>query len=656
LGFTLSDPRLLKRSDNVNIFFCMDMSKSIASDMERAATGFVDDVKKGMTEEDRAGLIVFGREPSVEISLRKDLGHLTYKSHINKDFTNIHKALELAVGKMPRKGKNRIVLLSDGNENMDYAVEMAYLARSLGIEIYPVPLTHELGKSEVYIDKVETPSSVHLNTPFDVRLIIGSTEKNKGELVIQRNDKIIINQSIELHQGKNIFRFYETLEEHGLYRYLAVINTTKDLLFQNNEGMSFTEAERRPTILYITKDLSKQHPPLLAMLSQGLDIDHKGPGEIPPSIYDLVGYNAIVLDNVSGNAIPFRTMENIEMYVRDMGGGLIMIGGDNSFGAGYYLKTPLEKALPVFMDVPTNLELSGVCIILIIDKSYSMIATYDGKSKLEMARIAAFSTVELLNPLDSVGILAFDSDFRWIVPVARVKERKKIVYQLSTLREEGGTDLYPALKDAYRVLKDYRAAKKHIIILSDGQTEEAEFNPLVGSIRASNITVSTVAVGIGSDVNLLRDIAGWGGGRSYYTDDPNSIPRIFTDETKIVAKNLIVEKKMQPIVRIRGEMLRGITFEDLPMVYGHILTYPKQGSSVLFETREGPLLVTGQYGLGRSVAFTSDLSGRWGKDWALWEHYGKFLSQMIKWSQKKEGPRKYTATISGIAQGSLAHP
>jgi hypothetical protein len=143
----------------------------------------------------------------------------------------------------------------------------------------------------------------------------------------------------------------------------------------------------------------------------------------------------------------------------------------------------------------------------------------------------------------------------------------------------------------------------------------------------------------------MRSIAEWGRGRSYYTDDPANIPRIFVGETKIVSKKVIVEEKLQPAVTRINEILAGLAGVALPAIYGQNVTYPKPGAELLIETDQGPLLVAGQYGLGRSVAFTSDLSNRWGKDWVRWEYYSRFVSQTVKWAQRKEANKRYLATI-----------
>jgi uncharacterized protein YegL len=274
-----------------------------------------------------------------------------------------------------------------------------------------------------------------------------------------------------------------------------------------------------------------------------------------------------------------------------------------------------------------------------------MTSSYKDKSKLEMAKIAAFSSIELLSPIDSVGIVTFDTEFSWTVPITTAAERQKIAQYLSRIVEGGGTDLYPALKDVHKVLDSITAGRKHVIVLSDGETDEADFQSLVQTMRASGISISTVSIGQGANITLMRSIAEWGMGRSYYTDDPNRIPKIFTSETKIISKKTITEKTMQPVVKISDEILHGLVNDRLPAIYGQVITYPKPGSKLLIETEQGPLMAAWQYGLGRSVAFTSDLSNRWGKDWIKWKHYGKFISQMVKWVQRKETGKQFTAAI-----------
>jgi uncharacterized membrane protein/Mg-chelatase subunit ChlD len=650
LGLALADPAHLRHSDQANVFFCLDVSESIPSDQRLKAEAFIEQAAAAMQGEDRAGLIVFGKHPSIEVSLDAGLNALNIKSIVNPHNTNIHDALQLAIGRLPRQGKNKIVLFSDGNENMRHSRNMATLAGSLGIEINPVPLATWFGKNEAFIKSLETPANVALETPFEIRLVVVSSVKNSGELVMVKNGSLFDRRPVALNAGINVITLADTLAEPGLYLYKAVINFSDDTFFQNNEGLSFTKGTRKARVLYLTDKEPGSNHLIEALQVQGLDIDLKHIKNIPGALHGFVDYNAVILDNVSGRSISFSSMKQIEHYVKDTGGGLIMVGGDTSFGAGYYKKTPVEKALPVYMDTPTDIKLSELYLIFVIDKSSSMTSSYKNKSKLEMAKIAAFSSIEMLSPIDSVGIVTFDTEFSWTVPITHADERQKIAQDLSRIVEGGGTDLYPVLKEVQSVLDRIPSGRKHVIVLSDGETEEADFQSLVQSMRASGISLSTVSIGQGANVTLMRSIAEWGLGRAYYTDDPNNIPKIFTGETKIISKKTITEKTLQPAVKIPGAILQGLAHERLPAIYGQVITYPKPGATLLIETEQGPLLAAWQYGLGRSVAFTSDLSNRWGKDWVNWQHYGRFISQMVKWAQRKETGRQFKAAIDSQGQ------
>ena len=492
LGFVLADPKIMIHSDQVNLFFCLDASASIIGDERTKAEAFIGRSVRHMDKQDRAGLIVFGKQPSMEVPLGENFRLEAVRSDVNENLTNISDALQTAIGQFPQKGKNRIVLLSDGNENLKNSVETANLAASLGIEIFPVALSSWFGRDEIFVKDMNTPQSVPLETPFQVTVEIMSAKDNQGEIVIFKDDALFSSQRIAVRPGNNIFHFTDRLSDPGLYMYRAVINFPDDGFFQNNEGMSYIRSTRRSPILYLSQGNGSPGPVARALTAQGLDLVEKDVKDFSGSLGEILEYNALILDNISGQSLSFATMDNMERYVKDLGGGLIMIGGDKGFGAGYYGNTPVEKALPVYMDVPTDLKFSELCIVFIVDKSSSMITEYSGKSKLEMAKIAAYSSIEMLNPTDNVGLIAFDSQFTWVVPIMRAKERQKIADNLSQVKEGGGTILFPALENAFQKLQQIKSRRKHIIVLSDGETDKADFKSLVESMSRAGISVSTV--------------------------------------------------------------------------------------------------------------------------------------------------------------------
>ena len=653
----LAQPQWQENSDQVNVFFVLDASDSVLATGEEVALDVMEAAVAGMGEEDQAGLIVFGKHPSLEIPLKPDYQPKPYRSEINPNFTNIYDALQLAIGKLPERGNNRIVLLSDGNENLNQAEDMSFLANSLGIEIHALPLESWEEKNEVYLEKLETPTQVPLDSPFEIRVVVASLQPSQSELVVLRNDQLIANHKVDLQAGKNVFRLIDTLATSGIYSYKTLINPEEDSIYQNNAGLAFTDATRKSGLLYLT-DAPIPTPLMQALQEQGFQIEARPAQEIPKSMNDLVDYKAILLDNVPSARFSEQDMENLEKYVKDIGGGLLMVGGDQSFGAGGYRKTPIEKALPVLMDLPTQLVYSSLGIVFVIDKSNSMSEELRTQNKLEAAKVAVFSAIELLNPKDQVGLIAFDANHEWVVPFTAAKNRKTIASQLLSLKAEGGTKLYAGLQEAITALKDLPTLKKHVIILSDGMifdlgSEKDQIYELLDAAVAAHITVSTVAVGARADVEFMRAMAQLGQGRNYLTNDAGNIPRIFVDEIKIVTRKVILEKELQPMLEQYTELMEGYSAQDFPAILGIDVTYPKPEATVQLTTAEGPLLATKRYGLGKTLAFTSDLSGRWGQHWLRWDDFGKFVGRMVKWVEKKETAGNYAVEIE--RKGEAAH-
>jgi len=272
---------------------------------------------------------------------------------------------------------------------------------------------------------------------------------------------------------------------------------------------------------------------------------------------------------------------------------------------------------------------------MVIDRSGSMRSSVDrGVNKLDVAKEAVMEAVEILNPFYRVGIIAFDTDFFFAVPMVEAKEIDLIRDQLMLVKSKGGTSLYPAMEAAYNELLLSDSAVRHMIVLSDGLSEEGDFEELALKIGVEGITVSTVAVGIDSDRDLMEKIAFWGGGRSYYSTDIRDVPRIFASESFIVSRAHIVEETFLPGQEVHHNILEGIS-EPFPALEGFVLTYPKSGAMHLLTSNENhPLLSAWSYGLGKTAAWTSDFSGRWGGRLVSWDKFPQFVAQAIRWVER----------------------
>jgi hypothetical protein len=287
------------------------------------------------------------------------------------------------------------------------------------------------------------------------------------------------------------------------------------------------------------------------------------------------------------------------------------------------------------MRPPARLETPHIALLFVIDKSGSMGAGAEGSTKLDLAKAAAIAAADIMNPTDQVGILAFDANWDWALPFRQVGKGEWLTSGLAGLQSDGGTDLYKAMLEAQRGIAAKQAAIKHVIVLSDGLTDKADFTSLIGKMARDGITVSTVSVGSDADVQLMADIAKVGKGRGYVALDPQTIPQIFTAETLLISRDLLIEKSVAPTMVTSSGPLKGIPQTNLPTLRGYVLTYPKPRAELLMRVDRDPLLVAWRYGLGRVTAFTSDLSGRWGGDWVGWRAFPQWASQIGRDTMRK---------------------
>jgi uncharacterized membrane protein len=413
----------------------------------------------------------------------------------------------------------------------------------------------------------------------------------------------------------------------------SVVNGS-DRFASNNQLRGRVVVEARPKVLYI-EGARGQAIHLAQALQDDFAVDVRGEDGLPRSLSGLLAYEAIILSDVprvSQIGVPLVTdgdMRNLEQYAR-RGGGLLVLGGDNSLGSGGYQDTWLEeKVLPVKLDVDSELEKPSLALMLALDRSGSM-----SGAKLDLAKSAARATAEALQDEDRFGLVAFDNSPYLIVRLQRAGNRFRIRDAIDGLSPAGGTHIYPALDMAYQQLLAGQAKIKHVILLTDGQAPRQGIDALVRQMRKSQITVSTVGVGSDIDRNLLERIAELGGGRSYFTDRPETLPRIFVSETRMVSGESVVETRVG-VRRAPGlgriDLLRGVAVESLPSLTGFQPTRVKSGAEEILRLTNGkPLLVRWKLGSGKVAVWTSDLKSRWAASWIGRPDYARLARQMVR--------------------------
>jgi len=325
----------------------------------------------------------------------------------------------------------------------------------------------------------------------------------------------------------------------------------------------------------------------------------------------------------------------------------MMLGGENSYGLGGYYRTPIEEILPVSLDVDKKQDQPSLALALVIDKSGSM-----SGSKIELAKSAANASVELLSKEDEIGVITFDGSYHWVVPLQARRDPRDITETILTIQAGGGTSIYPALEQAYQALSRSRARLKHVILMTDGQSNDGDYASLCSRMAQEKITVSTVAIGTDAAFDLLRNIAEWGAGRFYVSEDAANVPQIFTKETMTVSRSSLVEEPFRPKVARTASMIRGIDWEKAPLLLGYNVTKPKATSEVILVSDLGePILASWRYGLGKVGAFTSDAKNHWASEWLEWGGYQKFWSQVTRGFMKTDSEQSFQPVLLASNDG-----
>ncbi|MFO0836914.1 MAG: VWA domain-containing protein [Phycisphaerae bacterium] len=662
LALALAGPERVRVTDDQTAVFVLDHSASVPRDQQQAAFNFVKRAAREIRPgKDRVALMTFDGAPTVE-QLASDGLRVDRLGAGSKPYqTNLAGALRMAMALFPPDTARRVVLLSDGNENIGQALEDADAYAAAGVPIDVTPLRYEHQK-EMLIERLTAPASAKLDETVNLGLIIRSQSPASARVLLYQNDQLVdldpssaqAGYPVTLDAGHNRFTIPVPLRQPGAHRFRAVLEPERaadDAVAANNEGRAFTIVGSAERVLILTEpdtdqvSTSAQSADVLerALRQAGIECDVRSVGEVVLDPAFLAGCSLVILSNVSAFSLGEAQQQALASFVRDLGGGLIAIGGDRAFSMGGYQKTPLEEVLPVETD-RAKLKLLSLSMVIVIDRSGSM-----SGEKIEMAKKAAIGAVQLLSRLDRIGVIAFEGRPEWIVPLALCENKQAVLAKLAQIGPGGGTNMYPALEQAYSALAPLNTNLKHVIVLTDGQSEPGDFEGIARRFGNAGITVSTIAVGPDADRNLLTLIAQLSGGRMYATDNAQPLPQIFVRETVLASRSGLFERSFTP--KLRGgddPVLAGFTQADFAPLEGYVVTAVKPLAQAPLtrphEDGTDPILAHWQVGLGRSIAFTSGLWPRWGPQWVQWPGFSKLWAQCVRYAARSGQSSEFQIT------------
>ncbi|MFQ5795568.1 MAG: VWA domain-containing protein [Candidatus Bipolaricaulia bacterium] len=625
---TLAGPQWGRQVRTNYIYFVADLSDSLMA----ARSQIFERIKTMAIPEphNRYGLIVFGEEPHIESGFTGSLT-LEPETEVLTTGTDIAAALDLALETFPA-GNREIILMSDGNLTIgDQRLEATLgRAREAGIRISVLPI--EPVGDELWVETFQVPNQVDVGIPFHMRVQASTTHTGIAELILYRNGQYRSLIPVALTEGSNIIRLSDRIDEPGSYHYRVYIQGGEDLTFENNRLSGMTSATGSPGILLVEGEPGPEPGAVAQLLTRaGYRFQHAAFGDWVATLPALSSYKVIILEDIPIGALNLAQIEALRRYVRDLGGGMVVIQGGEAVSG--LQRTEFETLLPISYERPQRVEIPSIAIVFVLDRSGSMGGYAGGVHKIELLKEAAAASIEILEEEDLVGIIGFSRDFEWIADIQKAGDRREIYRQLRELRAGGGTDLYYALEDAFRKIVEVDALLKHIIVFTDGKViqEGRNFRGLLAQIRENRITASAIGIGERPDVEILRAISQVGGGDLYLVDDIRRLPQISVKETRRVAQRRWVTGDI-PIKRgpYTG-VFDDLEIDEIPELDGYVLTYPKPTALTALVSDQGdPVLAFWRYGLGKVAVLNTDLRGRWSEGWILWDRLSNLFGGTIR--------------------------
>lgn len=630
LILAMAGPTAVMTAKDTATVFAVDRSASVRDGLEKAED-FLQEAEENRPSGETAGLVTFGAGAAVE-QLPSEETDLTAEmtSAVDQGGSDLAGAVGLAYSLLPERSAKRVVLLSDGKETAGDLLQRADILAQQGA-VLDVYLLSQEERPEVQLTEMELDQVIRKDTRYEIALKLYSTVDTQAVVRLYKENTMISEETVTVRQGESRLVFSDITKEGGAVTYWAEIEAEDDTLTQNNRVYNYTYIEDVPRILIV----ESQESQWAAILENSLVMaDRVQPAAAPATAEGLSRYDAVILSNVDLQELPKGWAEAAESYVRTLGGGLIVSGGENAFALGGYQGTVLEEILPVEMDLKTEGEEPDLTMIMVIDRSGSMDSATYGVSRIDMAKEAVIRSLSHFQQGDQVGVVAFDTEASWIVEPQEVTSNADgIADAVARIQANGGTSILPALRMACDAISQSDSKQKHILLLTDGQAERSGYDSLLQEMRGKGVTLSTVAVGEDADQNLLERLAEEGGGRYYYTDVFSDLPEIFAKETVLAGKEFLNNRSFFPSQKDASVILDGVT--SVPQLHGYVGTTAKsRADQVLVSDTEEPVLAAWQYGLGRTAVWTSDVSGRWTADWLSQPEGVSILRNLVSWTMK----------------------
>ncbi len=666
LTVALARPVWEKRGEGLTVTLILDRSQSIPLAMKNYSLDFLRRATEARKDpRDRLAVITVARDAKIEAMPDRftRLGEIQEPPDLAA--TDLEAAINLALAIMPQDTANRIVLASDGNETQGRVMAAAELAAANGVPVDVLVLEYEHA-NEVIFERITAPSRARLGQSAIIKMVLRSQGSASGTVLLRLNDKFLdLNGPeqgnglhVDLSPGLTVLPLTVSLDIAGPLQFEAVFepdDPDADGISRNNRAVAVTFVGSEGKILVIDDGADSRYL-VQALNESDMAVDVMEPAALARGPVFLSGYDALVMANIPRWALTDEEDKAVHAYVHDLGGGLVMIGGTQSFGAGGWIDSEVARVLPVKLDPPMTRQMPRGALALIMHSTEMPQGNFWGQK-------IAIAAIEALSRLDYVGIIDYDCSKGgavWEFGPALAGDKGAAIAAAKKMRMGDMPDFAASMKIALTGLAPLPAGQKHVIIISDGDPRGPPTS-LLKDFVAAKISVTTVLVaghGSAADRATMKHIATFTDG-TYYgpITNPKKLPQIFIKEAKLVSRSLIVEGQEyfpKVVSRLPGPV-EG--FLAVPSIDGYVLVAPRDGLSqipIVSPTSEGndPIYAYWNYGLGKSIAFMTDLTGTWGSRWASWSEFRAFWEQSLRWVMRPSAPAN--VMVSTTLEGDIA--
>ena len=643
----LAGAALPRSGGGVATLFLLDGSDSVGASGLAAATAWTREALASQPEGSRAGVAVFGGDAKLDLTVQERATLVQPGVKVDASRTDVAGALRLAAAVLPSDARRRVVLVSDGRATAGDAAAEAARLRKEGIQVD----VHVVGRAtgpDVAVARFEAPTRARVGERVPLRALVVATAAGPARLSLRRDGDVDEERVVELVAGENAIDLNQPAGAAGLVRFQLDVAGSGDVQPRNDRGFAAVDVEGPARVL--VAEGAPEAGVLLAggLRATGMQVDVVEAGSLP-SLERLAGYSATVLVDVDVRTLSADQVASLGAATRDLGRGLVTIGGARSYALGGYRDSELEALLPVISEITDPKRKQSVAQVLAIDSSGSMGACHcaeggengmvtggnrggGGVNKTDISRAGAARAIEALSANDQVGVLAFNTEQRFVIPLQELPAEDVVTKGLRDIKPSGGTNIAPALARSAEALRSAKANLKHIILFTDGFTSTGGLAGLEDQARAlaeEGITVSVLATGEGSSRELER-IALAGRGRFYPGRDLNQIPQILQQEAMLASRSFVNEGEFLP--RVSGSSPVTAELRSAPPLFGYVATTPKGTAQTLLRIGEDddPLLSAWRLGLGRAASWMSDASTQWSQAWIDWSGFATFWSGVVK--------------------------